>query len=66
MQPYIIIFNLYIYIFNDEEEEEKTNISSMVVEGVFTTEKMEKRNLILDFSSTDFFKIFDSACILQI
>ena len=59
-----IIFNLYIYIFN--EEEEKTNISSMVVEGVITTEKMEKRNLILDFSSTDFFKIFDSACILQI
>ena len=37
------------------QEEEKTNISSMVVEGVFTTGKMEKRNLILDFCSSRLF-----------
>ena len=45
-------FLTYIYIFlMKKKKKEKTNISSMVVEGVFTTEKMEKRNLI---SSTGF------------
>ena len=49
--------------------EEKTNISSMVVEGGFTTGKMEKRNLILDFCSFQtFFKflIIHGAMLLQI